>query len=106
MQLRYIKICEHNETFLEMLKSGDVSDLVQMIAGHKEWLKGLKAEGKLIDAYFLPGDGRCIMIFEFNDNKDVDKVFLDDPLAITFDGTIHPAVPLSDHIADALKENI
>lgn len=102
--MRYVKICEHNEVFGEMLKSGEVENLVQMIVAHRDWLKGLEADGKLLDAYFLPGDGRCVMVFELNDNKDIDKLFLDDPLGITFDGNVYAAVPLFDHIADALHE--
>lgn len=100
--MKFIKISEHTKEFFQDLKK-DPSSLGKPLSEHIAWMQKMKDEGKLIDAYFMPGDGRCITIWEFADETDVDNCVLQDPMELEFTCQILPAVPLFTHMNNAMN---
>ena len=100
-----VKITEHNDMFFDAIAE-DPSSMAEPLKGHYELLKRLKEEGKYLGGYYLPGDGRSIQIFNFEDESEVDKNFFEDPMSHTFDIELHVGVPLLDHIKHALDMEI
>ncbi len=103
--MKFLKITRHNQLFFDGMKENP-SQFQGPLAEHVEWLKKLKEEGKLLDAYFIPGDGRCFLLFECDDAKELDYFILKDPMELTFDAEMYPAIPLFDHIEDAFNAKI
>lgn len=100
--MKYLKITRHNEAFFKML-SEDPKQMAVPLKAHYEMLKKMKEEGKFLDAYFVPGDGRCFFVFDFENESEIDNSLLQDPMNGTFDVKMYPAVPLFEHIENALK---
>lgn len=100
--MKYIKITRHNQEFFEMLKE-DPKKMAAPLKAHYEMLKKLKEEGKFLGAYFIPGDGRCFFLFDFQTESEIDNSLLEDPMNGTFISELYPAVPLFEHIENALK---
>lgn len=100
-----IKITRHNQMFLDAIKE-DPACMAEPLKGHFELLKKLKDEGKYLGGYYLPGDGRSIQIFNFEDEAELDKNYFEDPMSHTFDMEILPGVNLLDHIQHALDMEI
>lgn len=100
--MKYIKITRHTQTFFDMLKE-DPKKMAAPLQAHYEMLKKMKETGKFLGAYFIPGDGRCLFVFDFDTESELDNSLLLDPMNVTFESNIYPAVPLFEHIENALK---
>ena len=100
--MKVIKMTRHTPEFFELLKD-DPKKMHEPLRRHLEMLKKMKEDGKLVDAYFLPGDGRAVFVFDFENESEMDQSLLFDPMGFTFDLEMHPAVPLFAHIENALK---
>jgi hypothetical protein len=74
--MKFIKIGVHNEKFW----TSPPADMAQLLKSHFTWLEKQKQDGKLLEAYFLPGCLRNISIWEFESAEAIDKHFRDDPL--------------------------
>ena len=100
--MKYLKITQHNQAFFDMLKENP-RKMAAPLRAHYKMLKKMKEEGKFLDAWFVPGDGRCFFLFDFDSESEIDNSLLLDPMNGTFDSMIYPAVPLFEHIENALK---
>ena len=100
--MKFVKITSHNEAFFEMLKQ-DPTAMAAPLRAHVDWLKEHQAAGRLLDGYFMPGDGRCVTIWDFENESEFDKSLLEDPMGFTFNVEIYTGVPLFAHIENALK---
>ena len=103
--MKFLKITRHNQLFFDGMKENP-AQFVEPLKEHNEWLKKMKEEGKLIDAYFIPGDGRSFLIFECDNAQELDNLILKDPMELTFTAEMYPAIPLFDHIEDAFNAKI
>lgn len=100
--MKFIKISDHKEVFFENLREHPES-LAGPLQDFGEWMQQMKDEGKLVDAYFIPGLGRSITIWEFNDENDIDNNILQDPMELDYESQFFPAVPLFQHMENAMK---
>ncbi|MCI1654985.1 MAG: hypothetical protein LKI32_07295 [Lachnospiraceae bacterium] len=100
--MKFIKISEHRPEFFSYLKEHPES-LAGPLKEHIAWMKDLQEKGTLVDAYFLPGDGRCITIWDFKDESEVDNNILQDPMELEFTAQFFPAVPLFEHMNNAMN---
>ena len=91
--MKFIKIGVHNEKFW----TSPPADMAQLLKSHFTWLEKQKQDGKLFEAYFLPGCLRNISIWEFESAEEIDQHFRDDPLSLAFVWEIHPATDLFEH---------
>lgn len=105
--MKVVRIHRHNQMFYELQKTPEgVKELMDKTDAHMQWLAKLKEEGKFIEGYFMPGDGSSVLIFEAQDEHDIEMFRLSDPLEKTFTMEMKVALTLSDHLAAAqAKEN-
>ena len=98
--MKFVKIGTHVEGFTE----SPPENLRELLEAHSLWLEKQKAEGRLLEAYFLPGapHGLNITVWEFASPEDIDKHFWEDPMSFSFDWEIHPAAEVTEHIKHCL----
>lgn len=100
--MKFIKISEHKEGYFDNLREHPES-LAGPLQEHIKWMRQLKEEGTLLDAYFMPGDGRCITIWDFKDENDIDNNILQDPMELDFNAQFYAAIPLFQHMDNAMN---
>ena len=100
--MKFVKITSHNEAFFELLKQ-DPKAMAAPLKAHVAWLKEHEAAGKLLGGYYMPGNGDCVTIWDFENEAEFDRSLLEDPMGFTFNVQIHAGVPLFEHIENALK---
>ena len=91
--MKFIKIGVHNESFW----TSPPADMAQLLKAQAVWLEKQKKQGKLLEAYFMPGCLHNITIWEFESAEEIDQHFRDDPLSLAFVWEIHPATDLFEH---------
>ncbi len=97
--MKIIRRNKHNQVFYDLMKTEEgKARLLEMTKAHNEWLAKLKAEGKFIEGYFMPGSGEAILIFEADNEAEIEAIRLQDPLEITFDMDFRVGIALSDHL--------
>lgn len=100
--MKFVKITSHNEAFFELLKQ-DPKAMATPLKAHVQWLEDHQKAGRLLEGYYMPGDGRCVTIWDFENESEFDRSLLEDPMGFTFNVEIYTGVPLFEHIANALK---
>ena len=100
--MKFVKITSHNEAFFELLKQ-DPKAMAAPLKAHVAWLKEHEAAGRLLGGYYMPGNGDCVTIWDFENEAEFDRSLLEDPMGFTFNIQIHAGVPLFEHIENALK---
>lgn len=97
--MKVVRISKHNQVFFDLMKTeGGKKQLMEMTKAHNEWLAKLKGEGKFLEGYFMPGSGEAVLIFEAEDEADIESIRLQDPLEITFDMDLRVAISVGVHL--------
>ncbi len=100
--MKFVKVVQHTPAFFEMLKE-DPRKMAKPLREHFNMLKEMKENGTLIDALYMPNTGKCVFIFDFQSESELDQSLLYDPMGFSFDVEINVGVPLFEHIPNALK---
>lgn len=104
--MKVIRRNKHNQVFFDLMKTEEgKAQLMDMTKAHNEWLSRLKAEGKFIEGYFMPGSGESILIFETENEMEMEAIRLQDPLEITFDMDFRVAITVSDHLQTVVERD-
>jgi len=97
--MKFIKIGSHKESFF----ANPPANFPQMLEAHDSWLKEEKKAGRLLEAYFLPGSGRNLSIWDFASPEAIDKNLFEDPMGSTFEWEIFPAADVFEHITHVMS---
>ena len=103
--MKVVRLHHHNQLFFELQKTPEgVAELMEMTEEHNKWLAKLKEEGKFIEGYFMPGDASSVLIFEAQDEHDIEMFRLSDPLEKTFEMKMQVALTLDQHLKAAMEK--
>ena len=81
------------------------SVLRQLVLKTRDVINQMKKEGKVVDAYFMPGLHRYMMIFECESGEELNKCTNTIPTAGLFEFEIYPLADL-DKSTDIVIENM
>ena len=96
-----VKLVEHNEAFFDAIDEDD-DEVAEALKAHYAMMERLKEEGKFLGGYYLPGEDRSIQVFNFENEAEADKNFLEDPMSRIFDAEYHVGLPILEHIKRVL----
>lgn len=94
---------DYNGVFNDIIDE-DPEELKGPLRRHYDLLKSYEAEGKYLGGYYLPGEDRSMLFFNFADEAEVDRFFLEDPMRNEFDYEVQVGVPALEHLVRVLSQ--